>query len=154
LRPLLTGYNPQLVSLSLQLGTIPSTPGGLLAEDSLAPGRLQRGGLCRRVLFVGRNARVAYEHGCGKVLPLTLSMQYLFATQRAGIWCNLGGVAPNIRFVQRSLSSLSLKGWSLRAELASMTCPRICREGAAEHRSLALGLLLGCFILNDVPMLH
>ncbi len=58
----------------------------LLAEDSLAASRLQSGGLCCRVLFVGRNACVADEHGCGKVSPMTLSLQYLFATQNTGVW--------------------------------------------------------------------
>ena len=47
-----------------------------------------------------------------------------------------------------------IEGWSLRAEPAKVTGSQICWKGAAEHRSLALGLLLGCFILNDVPMLH
>jgi hypothetical protein len=41
--------------------------------------------LRRRVLFVGRNACVADEHSCGKVSPITLSSQYLFATRIAGL---------------------------------------------------------------------
>jgi hypothetical protein len=82
-----------MIEQSLQLGTIPSAPGGLLAEDSLASSRLQRGGLCCRVLFVGRNARVADEHSCGKVSPMTLSLQYLFATRKAEIWASLEVIA-------------------------------------------------------------
>ena len=60
---------------------------------------------------------------------------------------------PNQRQSNRSKPN-EIEGWSLHAEPVTLAGSQICWEGAAEHRSLALGLLLGCFILNDVPMLH
>jgi hypothetical protein len=83
----------EMIEQSLQLGTVPTASGSLLAEDSFASSRLQSGGLCCRVLFVGRNACVADEHGCGKVSSTTLSLQYVFATPIAGLWICLQIIA-------------------------------------------------------------
>src|SRR5258708_5329411 len=85
-----------MVEQSLKLRTIPAPPGCLLPEYSLAPRCLQSGGLSCRVLYVGRNARVADEHSCGKVSPITLSLQYIFATRIAGLWKGLRIVAETI----------------------------------------------------------
>ena len=83
----------EMIEQSLQLGTIPTAPGSLLAEDSFAASCLQSGSLRCRVLFVRRNACVANEDDCGKVSPMTLSLQYVFATQFAGLWACLEIVA-------------------------------------------------------------
>ena len=71
----------KLIEEPEELGPLPTSSGSLLAEDALAPRRLQRRHLSRRVLIVGGNAGVTDQH-CIKVSLITLVLQYRFATPK------------------------------------------------------------------------
>ncbi len=70
----------KLIEEPLQLGTVPTSAGGLLAKDAFAASSFQRGCLSSGVLVVSRDSGVTDQH-CTKVSPFDLLMQYLFATQ-------------------------------------------------------------------------
>ena len=75
----------EMIEQSLQLGTIPSAPVAFSRKIRSNPAVFGAEACAVASSFVGRNACVADEHGCRKVSPSTLSLQYLFATQKAGI---------------------------------------------------------------------